>query len=285
MSEEFSPKLLTAFGATRGAYSPVTRDEHNKSQITLVGPEQVLAEDFLGARLRNHHGNAADIRAAGYDPEVVFRLHPTGQKISLTLSYKTNKPRELRLYLRKDEFKPLPSLNWCIFIRDGELWIGQFGNWMRGELETGKMPEPGNRILPEAEIDEFQTAVNASPPSKVASTTMAWRRDPRVAALAMERAGYVCELEPKYPIFVSKGSGKPFMEAHHLIPMKVQSDFGVRSLDVEENICILNPLTHRKLHHAPLSDIASDLHRLMSRRQNFLQHLGLLEDDVLRLYD
>ena len=50
-SFSFNNEMRRAFGADSGAYSPVTRDEFNKSQITLVGPEQKLAETFLGARL------------------------------------------------------------------------------------------------------------------------------------------------------------------------------------------------------------------------------------------
>jgi hypothetical protein len=92
--------MKRAFGCQTGAYSPVTRDEFNKQQVTLVGPEQQIAEDHFKGRIEYHQGSIAAIRAAGHNPEVTFRLHPSGKPINLTLSYKTNKPNELRLYLR-----------------------------------------------------------------------------------------------------------------------------------------------------------------------------------------
>ena len=44
-----------------------------------------------------------------------------------------------------------------------------------------------------------------------------------------------------------------FVEAHHLVPMQFQEHFE-SSLDVLENVVVLCPNCHRKLHHGQVAD-------------------------------
>lgn len=284
MSNLFTPALNAYFGSETGAYSPVTNDEFGKSQVTLVGPEQELAEKILADRLPFNHGSIEAIRAAGHNPEFEFRKFPTGERIKLTLSYKTGKPNELRLYLRKDEFKPKPSENWSIFLRDGELWLGHFSKWLETEIAKGSGAVSGRETALETEEDSYQDRINRSPPTQKTTTTMAWDRNPQIAFEALERSGYNCEVRPDLETFVSRSSGRPFLEAHHLIPMKIQSEFPTKNLDTVQNICVLSPFAHRKLHHAPFAEILPDLKKLLAPRKQFLEYLTIVEDDVLGMY-
>ena len=61
MASEFTLAMKAFFRAKRGAYSPVTKNEFDKHQITFTGPEQQLAEDFLGSELDKRHGSIDDI--------------------------------------------------------------------------------------------------------------------------------------------------------------------------------------------------------------------------------
>ncbi len=284
MSKSFTPELNAYFGSEKGAFSPVTKDEFRKSQVTLVGPEQALAERVLSDRLPYNHGSIKAIQEAGHNPEFEFRKFPTGERISLTLSYKTGKPNELRLYLRKDEFKPKPGENWSIFLRDGELWLGHFSAWLETEIAKGSGAVSGREIALETEQDSYQDKINQALPTQKTTTTMAWSRNPQIALEALEGSGYQCEIRPDLETFVSRSSGRPFLEAHHLIPMKIQSEFPTKNLDTVQNICVLSPFAHRKLHHAPFAEILPDLKKLLAPRKQLLDDLMIVEDDVLGMY-
>jgi 5-methylcytosine-specific restriction enzyme A len=283
MSSEFSAQMLTFFQADRGAYSKVTSNENEKSQVTFTGPEQDLVEDFLGSILDGRHGNIADIKAKGIDPDLEYRLFPSGKTIRLTTSYKTNKPNELRYYLRKDVFKPEAGWNWAIFEREGALWLADFSADFLSKIESGLLLNERRELL-EREEDDFQLAINKKdPPDKSKKETWSYNRNGSAARKALENAAFKCELFPSFPTFTSLASSRPFMEAHHLIPMKMQDQFDI-SIDVEENICCLNPLSHRMLHHGCINEFEAELAKVAAQRSKFLESVGWIEDDLMSLY-
>ncbi|MGQ7829284.1 hypothetical protein [Altererythrobacter sp. Z27] len=284
MSEQFTHEMKRFFGANRGAYSVVTNDEYNKSQITFVGPEQELAEDFLGAQLDQRHGSIAAIEALGINPNLEYRLFPSGKPVFLTTSYKTNKPRELRLYLRVDQFKPDPGWYWGVFERDGHLWLCEMSPDLLEKINSNTLDleDRGNNLEPDE--DGFQSDLNdGSVPKKQKSEIYRYDRNRKFSLEAINRADFSCELFPEYPTFHSRTSGRNFMEAHHLIPMKLQDSFAV-SLDVPENICCLNPLSHRLVHFGPFDVFGDRLANLVKLRSDFIKSVGWIEDDVLALY-
>ena len=76
------------------------------------------------------------------------------------------------------------------------------------------------------------------------------KRDVKIAADALKRAGYVCEVDPSDRIFIRK-NGKGYTEPHHLIPISKYKDYNY-SLDVMENIVSLCSHCHNLLHMGPL---------------------------------
>lgn len=284
MSEQFTARMNRFFGAQRGGFSVVTQDEFSNSQITFVGPEQQIAEDFFGHELDLRHGSIATIKEKGVDPDLSYRLYPSGRRIALTTSYKTNKPRELRLYLRIDQFKPLPGWFWGIFEKQGELWLCEISPDMLEKINSGLLDPDDRSENLESEVDDFQLDLNdAEAPEKRASLIYQYGRDRRVALGALNKAQFSCELFPEFPTFISRSSGLAFMEAHHLIPMKLQESFAER-LDVVENICCLNPLSHRLVHYGKFEDFEEQLSRVVRMRLDFIKSVGWIEDDVLSLY-
>lgn len=284
MSEKFTARMNEFFGAERGAYSVVTQDEFNKSQITFVGPEQELAEDFFGAELELRHGSINVIAAKGLDPNLPYRLYPSGRLVELTTSYKTNKPRELRLYLRVDQFKPLPGWFWGVFEKNAELWLCEMSPDMLQKINSGVFDLEDRGANLEAEVDDFQLDLNdLKAPEKKKSEIYQYGRDRKIALEALNKAGFTCELFPEYPTFISRSSGNPFMEAHHLIPMKLQNDFE-QPLDVVDNICCLNPLSHRLVHYGKYEIFEERLASIVRLRSDFIKSVGWIEDDVLALY-
>ena len=64
--------------------------------------------------------------------------------------------------------------------------------------------------------------------------------------------GYTCQygklIGEKHQSFLRE-DGNPFMEVHHLIPMKASQDFFPRNLDRASNLVCLCPNCHERIHH------------------------------------
>lgn len=75
-----------------------------------------------------------------------------------------------------------------------------------------------------------------------------YQRDRLVKIHALINANYTCELNPSHKTFISKTNGKPFMQAHHLIPLEFEYLFPY-SLDVEANVVSLCSMCHDEIHY------------------------------------
>jgi hypothetical protein len=284
VTERFDANMSEYFGAELGAYSVVTNDEHNKSQITFVGPEKEIALAYFGDRLNNNHGSRDDIERAGGNPDLEFRVFPSGDRIKLTVSFKKGRPNELRYYLKLGDFKPKAGDYWGLFIRQHEIWMCQFSEWMLLQIKAGLLGSKNSFNFLEPDDDGFQELINSAPPSQVMAQATKWKRDPSLASKALQANGYICELYPKLRTFVSKSSGNTYQEAHHLVPMSQQANI-TENLDSLDNICVLGPFAHRKIHHAKFDFILPDLRILIRKRPSLLERLNILEDDVLGFYN
>lgn len=121
-----------------------------------------------------------------------------------------------------------------------------------------------------------------SKPEIVEGKNKKYKRNTAKAKRAIVYATYQCNIDNNHETFVVK-NGKPYMEAHHLIPMSVQEDFD-NSLDVDANIVSLCPTCHRKLHHG--KDIKSELKKLFDNRIALLKQSGIeiTFDDLKKYY-
>ena len=95
--------------------------------------------------------------------------------------------------------------------------------------------------------------------------SQSWKRKRNRAFTALLDADFKCEVDPSHETFPSPKTGKPFMEAHHLIPMEKQAEFEF-SLDVSENIVCLCPTCHRKFHNGTKEDKKVLIHRFHNER-------------------
>ncbi len=278
----FDDILKSYFQADEGGYSIVTENEFAKKQITFVGPEQSIVESFFGNNLSYRHGNREDIIATDHDPDLLFKYFPSGETVPLTVSYKTNKPRELRMYLRSASFKPSAGEYWGVFRRGNEIWLCNFSVSWLAQLQNDPALFYERQAL-EREVDDFQDVLNEHQPDQIESRTMKWRRNPKISAVALKRSDYKCELFPEMITFPARRTGKPYMEAHHLVPMGLQGNYKA-NLDCSQNICILNPYSHRLLHHASSEVVLPEVLKLIATRKEFIRGIGLVEDDVIGIY-
>lgn len=281
----FDQRLCAFFGADKGAYSIVTPTEADDGQVTLTGEEKKLALNYFGeAELSEYRGNDEVLASKGLDARRAFRHFTTGQVVYPKLKYAKSKGTELRLYFNAEEFKVTEGEFWGIFTKKGEIWICNFSQKLFGALKNDELQFDDRHLL-EAEIDDFQSEANSAAPEQMESHSMQWKRDPKIAAGALKSKNYECEIHPEFPTFVSRATGNPFMEAHHLVPMKLQTVYkDAINLDTIENICVLNPLSHRMLHHGKFDDIVDSLNILVKTRLDFIRSLDLVSDDIFAMY-
>jgi len=281
-AQEFDEAMRNYFGATRGAFSVVTKTEREDGQVTFTGPERIIADEIFGSLLDGRHGSKPVLQAKGMNPYLEYRLFPNGRAIYLTTSFKTNSSNELRYYMAADAFKPEAGDYWGIFERDGNPWLCTFSEKLLEAIRAGAFQKEEGISFIEPEMDEFQDLVN-SVVKKSAKVVDVWHRNIKVSQAALNHAKYRCELFPDWRVFESKATGQPYMEAHHIVPMSLQKRFD-QPLDASDNVCCLNPLSHRLVHHGRFVEFERELVVLLDRRQALLDRLQLLKEDVLSIY-
>lgn len=276
----FDASLKAFFLADSGAGSQITeKDEAKKRQLTVASHERLLLTKYHPDIPKGALGKA---ESQGKKVLFRFRLFPTGQHIDLKINFPKPPKNELRLYFNEAVFSPNAWDYWFLFERDNEIWIGSLDETELNAARSGAPIDWQNGFDQVAE-EAYQEAANAKLPVLVPSSSLKYRRDPKVAIEAMTKSGNVCEMMPGHQTFIARATGAPYLEAHHLLPMMEQRHFQ-KSLDTVENICILNPYAHRMLHHATYSEIEPYLVKLAEPREGFLKEIGASVDRVLRSY-
>ena len=274
---QFGLAQQLAFKATCGAYSVVTDREVDDSQITVTDAEAKLLESVF----RKEGIHVGNVRSGHLEARKEFRLYPLGKTIGLNLVYPKPNKSELRLYLSgKAGFKPKPRQIWFLFVRDGDVWIGAFDE----SVWRGMNDFVNNPIESESE-PEFQNDILDSMPNKsLASQTTRWVRDPQIAKKRMEESGYKCEYDATHSLFTARKTGKPYLEAHHLIPISFQPHFSGKSLDAFPNVFCLCPYCHSAVHHADIQNVRDMLDKLSQKHAGILDRYELGVEDLFRLY-
>jgi 5-methylcytosine-specific restriction enzyme A len=110
-------------------------------------------------------------------------------------------------------------------------------------------------------------------------------RNVEVAGYALRKAEYKCEINPEHATFHSRARDRPYVEAHHLVPMSHQAHFTF-SLDVPANVVALCATCHRLLHHGRTLDRKAHLLKLLDARLGQLQRMRIAIDrrSLLLLY-
>ena len=111
-------------------------------------------------------------------------------------------------------------------------------------------------------------------PKKTSSSSSHWNRNQIIVAQAIEGARYRCELAPDHQTFISRYSGNPYMEGHHLIPLRHQELFA-HGIDTYSNVICLCPICHRMLHYGRNSERTIAIERLYEKRGDRLVRSGI----------
>ncbi|KQT34066.1 HNH endonuclease [Methylophilus sp. Leaf414] len=109
---------------------------------------------------------------------------------------------------------------------------------------------------------------------KARTTIYKYARNSGKSAHAIRKADFKCELDPHHKTFNSKAANKPYVEAHHLIPLGAHYEFE-NNLDVVDNIVSLCPNCHRLLHHSIKEEKQEKIRILFEKRRVALESKGL----------
>jgi 5-methylcytosine-specific restriction protein A len=142
-------------------------------------------------------------------------------------------------------------------------------------MSSDDYQEAANEIATTAPGTSLPEGSLPPPPKVNGKQAGKYKRNPEMAAIAIQAASHQCEVEPAHATFTSRKTKKPFVEAHHLIPMQCQVEFEV-SLDVPENIVALCPGCHRKFHHARFGELKPSLGKLFSARSEALKSRSIV---------
>ncbi len=263
---KFGKAQKQKFGTGEGAYSVVTAREIIDYQITLTDHEVEIVTCFFNGTI--HVGN---VKNSGSASEKTFKLYPSGDEIKLNLVYPKPAKSELRLYVgTKKGFIPDVGDVVFLFIKDGELWIGKMSefNW---RFHLSALTDDTGDI-------GYQDLINQTRQA----TVDVYKRKRQIALDTMAQANYRCEVNPSHALFTSKATGQNYLEAHHIIPISLGSQFSVQ-LDVMENVVCLCPFCHKAIHHAEPAFAIPILDQLTKQRPVF-EKFGVNTDDLYNFY-
>ncbi len=117
-----------------------------------------------------------------------------------------------------------------------------------------------------------------------------YKRNPLLGKIAIHNSYYSCEHNPSHETFTSAKTKKPFMEAHHLVPVKFQrriwKKYGI-NVDCVENIVSLCPTCHRAFHNGTdevkKNIIETVYNRIIPRYKSINFNITL--EEIEKLYD
>jgi len=264
------------FGAEEGAFSIITKRENYDSQLTFTDAEAKIILGYYGEK-KIHRG------AVSENPKLAkkgFRYYNEGTLIFLNINFPKTEGAEIRLYLsKKAGFKPPAGNIWFLFKKNGELWIGHKS---KHDWEKLGLSEDVARV---DEYDSlYQETIHTIDEKRISKLKPrdVFRRDRKLALYRIKESNFKCEVDEAHNLFISRFTGKPYLEAHHLIPLGSNDIFDT-SLDVIENIFCLCPFCHRAIHHAE-EDFAKNLITTLINKRDVLKKFSLHKEDLFYLY-
>lgn len=97
-----------------------------------------------------------------------------------------------------------------------------------------------------------------------------YRRNLLEVRKAKKFASYICEYDNNHVTFLNNYDNKPYIEAHHLIPMATQGLFQY-NIDFADNIICLCPNCHRRIHYGVKSDKSEMVQKFYKERHEKIE--------------
>ncbi len=134
-----------------------------------------------------------------------------------------------------------------------------------------------------------ENADKVEPIITVGSIAKRYSKNPIIGKIAIQNANYKCENIEDHKTFTSNTTNMPFMEAHHLIPIRYQKEIWDRfrvNVDCIQNIVSLCPNCHRAIHYAVASEEIEIIKKSYMKKTEGLKKIGidLSLDEILSFY-
>lgn len=116
-----------------------------------------------------------------------------------------------------------------------------------------------------------------------------YHKNPIIGKIAIQQYNYLCIYNNEHTTFISQITNKPFMEAHHLIPISYQQEMWERfhiNIDCIENIVSLCPNCHRAIHYGKNEEKIKIITKLYDiKKQDFIKiGLNIELDELVHFY-
>lgn len=276
--------FLAALEATDGAGSHVTSRERHDKQLTLDDDEKAVVINLLGSSI--YRGAVNSDRDRSFHSIPLYFGTTYKDTVPMAIVHPKSTGDETRLYFRSQGFNPNANDHWYAFKRkDGKLAIGFCSqkDFLRisSKFPIGDGPEEEND---DAFVEQVQQSLQGKPSKKVSSKGGGYYRDPAITDRALRLAHFTCAIDASHITFVSRSTGYPFVEAHHIIPMSASVILPSKILDRVENIAALCPNCHRRIHYGTSSDQTTLVELLLSGKESLLADLELSKDQVVSFY-
>lgn len=129
-----------------------------------------------------------------------------------------------------------------------------------------------SNIFDDAQVFEYTGEAKPKKNAIEVKNGLSYPRSKGVSKNALNKAGYICEIDSDHPTFRRRNSPLNYTEPHHIVPMSRQDDFDI-SLDVEENIISLCCNCHKQIH---LGQGYEDmLEKIYTERKELLKKVGV----------
>jgi len=263
------------FDADDGAYSIVTEDERKKGQITLTetdGEAQIAIEHYSSCGQTIPRKATKDQRL----PVKTCTVDNQWENADIAINYPKSQGNELRIYRsEKSHFAYQAGDIWYTFVKDAHLHIGSMPEkeWRRQGID-------------DYDDSKFQSNVDSdsSKPIVTIVSGKKYSRSPKLSREALANANFQCEYDPSTHLFISRATGHPYLEAHHLVPFYATSQLGGHSLDLPENIVALAPHWHRAIHSAEEPIVHHILKKLTISHPAIMERCKITLDDLMHIY-
>ena len=109
--------------------------------------------------------------------------------------------------------------------------------------------------------------------------------DARLKATCLEKANYSCEVNDEHATFIHTSGLYNYVECHHIIPLKAQSDFKDIHLDDLFNLVAICPACHAQIHYGDIEAKKEIFYKLYARRINEMMERNISQKDMERVFE
>lgn len=146
--------------------------------------------------------------------------------------------------------------------------------------------EKYQKLVEKCPVQNMQESPRKPVEPMLVNGVLSYKRNAAIAAAAMAKAKYICEIDADHQTFISNYNNRQFTEAHHLIPLSRYSEFPSNDLDTLTNIASLCPNCHRQIHLGRIEHVEPMLRKLLDSRIEGYSRLGIeiSQEKLVRIY-